>query len=124
MKMTNNEIYAFASALQEEFNLNSSLIIPVKVNFYLQKNINMLLNLAREIDSLRINLGVKYGELDMETQSYIISDDKRQLVQEELTSLGSLEQEVTLYTFKLKDIENLELTIKQMNLLMNMIEED
>lgn len=124
MKMTNNEIYTFAIALQKEFSLDSPLVIPVKVNFYLQKNINLLLGLAKEIETLRLNLGVKYGELNSETSSYHIPEDKRGIVQEELAALGSLEQEVTLYTFKLKDIENLELTIKQMNLLMNMIEED
>lgn len=123
-KMSNNEIYTLALALQEEFNLNSSLVIPVKVNFYLQKNITLLLKLAKEIENLRLNLGMKYGIFNEETMSYQIPDDKRALVQEELMSLGSLEQEVTLYTFKLKDIENLELTIKQMNLLMDMIDED
>ena len=45
MKLTNNQIYDYATRLAAEFSDNS-LKLPIKVNFYLQKNKAALMTLA------------------------------------------------------------------------------
>ena len=43
MKLINKEIYTYANNLLAEFNNTSSdLKLPIKLNFYLQKNIQIL----------------------------------------------------------------------------------
>ena len=42
MKLTNNKIYAYANNLLTEFSDSADLKLPVKINFYLQKNIQTL----------------------------------------------------------------------------------
>jgi len=55
---TNLDIYNKAAAMVEAFNAKdgSELNYPVKVNFYLQKNMNAFLNLAKEIEQKRIEI--------------------------------------------------------------------
>jgi hypothetical protein len=45
MKLTNNEIYTYANNLTEAFN-DKEQKLPIKINFYLQKNKNCLIELA------------------------------------------------------------------------------
>ena len=48
MKMTNNEIYMHANALMEAFN-DGEQRLPIKVNFYLQKNKNRVARYSNSI---------------------------------------------------------------------------
>jgi hypothetical protein len=66
MKMTNNEIYSRANQLVEAFQDNSQKL-PIKINFYLQKNKNTLINMAQEIEKTRMEIAQSYGELNVET---------------------------------------------------------
>jgi hypothetical protein len=62
MLMTNMEIFTKANSLNK-LDL-SQCILPVKIGFFLAKNIDCLTVLAKEIDNARFNIGKTYGELD------------------------------------------------------------
>jgi hypothetical protein len=49
MMMTNMQIYDIANALGEHFQ-DKELKMPIKINFYLQKNKNTLMTLAQEVE--------------------------------------------------------------------------
>jgi hypothetical protein len=49
MKLTNSEIYSYANKLIEVFQ-DKTQKLPIKINFYLQKNKNILIALAKEIE--------------------------------------------------------------------------
>ncbi len=121
MKMINNEIYSNAIALQKAF--AETVTLPVKVNFYLQKNKATLSELAREIEESRVGILQKYGTLNDETNQFEFSKEDGQTVIKELNELLDLEQDVKIYTVKIEDFgDNLTLTTEQMEALMFMID--
>ena len=121
--LTNNEIYNYADGLMKNFS-NQDLKLPIKINFYLQKNQLELLTLAQEIEKQRINIIQEYGTLNEETQNYNVPDNKIAEVTKKINELFNLTQEVKIYKVKLKDFGNLELTSGQMQALLFMIEEE
>lgn len=122
MKLTNTQIYNYSSALNAEFN-NCNIKLPVKVNFFLQKNIQTLSTLFQEIEEARMNIAKSYGEYQAEKNAFSIPSEKFAFAQKDLEELFAIEQEVQIRTFKLDDFTDIELTLKQMNALMFMIEE-
>lgn len=120
MKLKNNMIYNSAKKLIA-FNIQQRL--PVKINFFLQKNIKTIIEAAQEIDLMRINIAKQYGTPSEDGLQYHIPTDKEQLVQSELNDLFNLEQELNIYVFKLDDFENIDLTWDELSTIMFMIEE-
>jgi hypothetical protein len=49
MKMYNSEIYMYANNIIDNFG-DTTQKLPIKVNFYLQKNKEILVKLAQEIE--------------------------------------------------------------------------
>ncbi len=123
MKLTNNQIYNYASALLAEFSADCNIKLPVKINFFLQKNIQTIGTLAQEIEKTRLTIAQSYGELNESGSAYSVPEDKIMEVQNELNDLFTLEQDVAIHMFNIDDFANIELTYKQMNALMFMIEE-
>ena len=123
MKLTNVQIYNYSMALLSEFDTNCNIKLPVKINFFLQKNIQVMKELAQEIEQARVKIASAYGVLSEDGESYSIPADKTAEVQKELNDLLLLEQDVEIRTFKLDDFSDIDLTFKQMNALMFMIEE-
>lgn len=121
--LTNNEIYNYADSIIKNFS-NQDLKLPIKINFYLQKNQLELLTLAQEIEKQRINIIQEYGTLNEETQNYNIPDNKIAEATQKINELFDLTQEVKIYKVKLEDFGNLELTAGQMQALLFMIEEE
>ena len=122
MKLTNNEIYNFATRLQEEFQ-DSTQKLPVKVNFYLQKNKNTLLALGQDIEKARMEIVQNYGEMNEETQQFIVPPEKIADAAKELEELFNLEQEVQIYTVKIDNFsDDISLTTGQMEAIMFMID--
>ena len=121
--LTNNKIYNYADGLMKNFS-NQNLKLPIKINFYLQKNQLELLTLAQEIEKQRIDIIQEYGTLNEETQNYNVPNDKIDEVTKKINELFDLTQEVKIYKVKLKDFGNLELTSGQMQALLFMIEEE
>lgn len=120
MKLTNNQIYTYASNLAA-FNIDVKL--PVRINFYLQKNIQLIQTLAQEIDAARINIGKEFGELNSEGTAYNVPPEKMAAAQSELNDLLSLTQDINIYMLSLDDFDGIELTMQQLDAIMFMIEE-
>ena len=122
MTLTNNEIYIYAKNLTEAFN-DKDQKLPIKINFYLQKNKSILTELAIDIDKQRISIASSNGKLNVEQQQYVIPPEKVEEVNKELNDLLSLTQEVQIYTIKIDDLDdNLSLTTAQMEAILFMIE--
>ena len=113
--MTNNEIYTHANNLLSEFEDIASLSLPVKVHFYFQKNMDIIVKMAQDIDKSRTEILNKYGSIDPETQNYKFENEDVEKVNQDITDLFSLEQEVKIYVIPFEWVENMELTAKQVN---------
>lgn len=122
MKLTNNEIYAYARNLAEAFE-NNDQKLPIKISFYLQKNKNTLIQLAQDIEKSRMEIAQNYGELDENNQQYIIPPEKMEEATKELTDLFNLEQEVQIYTVSIDNFDDsFMVTSSQMEAIMFMID--
>ncbi len=123
MKMTNSEIYVYATALIDHFK-DANQRLPIKINFYLQKNKTLLFSLAREIEEGRTEIIKNYAvESDDKGNFKFDDNEKYQNALQEINDLLNLEQEVQIYKFKIEDFpEDLILTTAQMEALMFMIE--
>lgn len=122
MKMTNEEIYTHAAKLAEAFQDNSQRL-PVKVNFYIQKNKNTLLPLGQNIEESRMEIIRNFGQLSEDGESYMIPDENIETVQKELNDLFTLEQEVDIYKVSIESFpEDISLTTGQMDAIMFMID--
>lgn len=120
--MSNIDIYNNANMLLEAFKDEMSL--PVKVNFYLQKNMTAIVDMAKEIDKSRMEIIQKYGKPEEETGNYTFEEDVIETVNQELADLFSLEQEVKINLIELDWFGSLELSSAQMAAIMFMIKEE
>ena len=124
MKMTNSEIYVNANSLLREFANCADMKLPVKINFYLQKNIQTLKTLAAEIEEARLATIRRYGTLIEDGSAYSIPAENVEVAQKELNDLFALEQEVQIYKIKIDNLsDDMAFTIGQMEALMFMIDE-
>lgn len=122
MKLTNNQIYTYATDLAAAFQ-DTNQKFPVKVNFYLQKNKETLIAMAQDIEKARIDLLSNYGNLDQETNRFTIDPDKMEAASKELEDLFNLEQEVNIYKVNIDNFgDDLSLTTGQMEALLFMID--
>jgi hypothetical protein len=100
MKFNNYEIYQTANTLMQIFD-NLDIYIPAKANFFIQKNREIIINAAKEIDTTRMGIIQHYGELIPDAQEYHVSQENAEIVVKELQELFSIEQELNIKTFKL-----------------------
>lgn len=122
MKLTNNEIYSYAIALNEAFADNTQRL-PMKVNFYLQKNKKTLVTLGQDIEESRLEIIRSYGEPSEGGTTYSIPADKVVEAQKELEDLLMLEQEVEIYKINPDSLpDDISLTTGQMEAIMFMID--
>ena len=121
--MTNQEILEIYSNLNKAFE-NNDKYIPVKIGFLIQNNKNKLFSLATEIEISRIKICENYGKLSKDEEYYIFSEENQEKFVKELNDLLKIEQNVDIKKIKLKDIEDLEFTLEQIDALMFMIEEE
>ncbi len=121
--LTNNEIYNYASSLQENFS-NNEIKFPIKINFYLQKNLNTLIALAQEIEKQRIEIIQEYGVENKETQKIEVPPEKIPEATEKMNELFDLTQEVQIYKVNLDAFGDIELTSGQMQALLFMIKDE
>lgn len=122
MKLTNQEIYNYAIALNAAF-VDDTQRLPVKINFYLQKNKNTLLTMAQEIEESRMEIVREYGSLDEESGQYIIPKESVDTASKELEDLFALEQEVNICKIDINSFnDDIMFTTGQMEAIMFMIE--
>lgn len=120
MKLTNQQIFNHGKDLLN-FSVESKL--PVRINFFLQKNIQIITTAFEEIERAKLDIGREYGTLDENQTSYIIPLQNMEKVNSELNDLFSIEQELPIHIFKLDDFDGIELTYQQMSAIMFMVEE-
>ena len=120
-QMTNAKIYELANLLISSF--SGDLILPVKVSFYLQKNMAKIIEMGREIEQIKMDIFNKYGELDESGEQYTFSEENAIIANQELKDLMDIVQEVSINTLTLDLFENIELSNKQIAAISFMIEE-
>ena len=126
-QFSNEEILLYAEKLNKIFlHSENEIELPIKINFYLQKNITAFMEAAKEIEAARLNIGQKYGRFDEKENSYFIEDEEKlKLAKKDLKDLLSLEQILEIYMVSLSELENTtSLTVTQMNAMLFMIDED
>ena len=123
---TNLDIYNKAMALVEAFNTKEGkeLNYPVKINYYLQKNIKAFVDAATEIEQKRIEIVQKYGNKKEDSEEYIIPEDKMDEAGKELQDFFELEQEIPVSMLKLDWFDNIDMTAEQVSAISFMIEEE
>lgn len=122
MTMTNFEIYNIAKAMADAFQ-DGTQYLPVKVNFFIQKNKAALMTLAQDIDNSRIEIVKNYGTMDEESNQFIVPEDKIEAANAELMDLFNIEQEVDIRKVSIDSFpEDINLTTAQMEALMFMID--
>lgn len=114
MKLNNGQIYNYAIQLNKVFG-DEQLVLPVKPNFYIQKNKKILTELGTEIEVERTKLIESY-EVDGK-----IPTDKMNEVTKKIQELVDIEQEVNIYTIDIDDLGTTSLTTGQMEALLFMI---
>lgn len=120
MKLTNQKIYDTAIALSS-FSVDGK--IPVRINFFLQKNIQILAAAAEEIEAARLKVAQDFGELNEDGTQFVVPPEKLLEARKELNDLFSLEQDLNIHIFKLDDFDGINLTYQQLSSIMFMIEE-
>lgn len=121
-EFSNLVIYNLASALLEHF--NTSLNLPVKTNFYFQKNVTNMVALAKEIEQHRFDILEKYGTKNEETNQYEFANEIIDTVNNEITELLDLTQEVTIYPLSLDEFGDLVLSTEQVQAISFMFNEE
>lgn len=119
--MLNNLIYKYNQDLEVFNSCNSKL--PIKINFYLQKNIQIIQQAAQEIERARLNIGAQFGVINAEGNGYTIPPEKVIEANKELEDLFNLDQDLNIHIFKLNEFDGIELTYKELSAIMFMIEE-
>jgi hypothetical protein len=110
--MKNMEIYNTANSLLESF--SDDLNLPVKINFYLQKNIKTVVDIAQDIEKTRLEIFDKYN----------FDEDVIDTVNKEITDLFELEQEVKVNLLELDWFDSIDLSTSQVNAISFMIKEE
>mgnify|MGYP000810448038 FL=1 len=126
--LKNGEIFEMATNLIEAFQQDTESgekTYPIKVLFYLRKNMKTLTELAQDIEKARVEIIKRYGAPSEENpeQYQFETQEKIDAANKEFEELFGLEQEVTIYTIPLEAFNDMELTEKQMDAVMEMIEE-
>lgn len=121
--MTNEQIYTLAIKFQKEFN-SYTKYLPAKINFYIQKNRELLLKAYEDIEKIRLNVFNKYGTYNTEEKSFSFKTEQIEDINNELDDFKNIQYDINFVKIKLSDLEGLEFTLEQMEALMFMIEED
>ena len=120
--LTNLEIYTTAQALMES--ITTDINLPVKVGFYIQKNMKKMTELAQEIEKSRMEIFDKYGEKDEENNQYKFDKSVQEQVQKELNDLFDLTQDVKTNMLELDWFDDIDLNANQIAAVSYMITDD
>jgi hypothetical protein len=106
--MSNAEIYNLAKILNTAFNMEERYL-PARINFFIIKNKNTIMRLAEIIEESRIEIVKHYGIID-EAGMIQVPKDKIGTVNNELTELLKVSQEIEISTITLSMLDDLEFT--------------
>lgn len=124
IKMTNNQIYNYTLLLQKYFNEDKKELLPIQVNYAIQKNLEILMSNSKIIENLRNSIGKKYGVYQEEERAYLIPLEKREEAQNEIDKILEMEELLDIKFITLQDLSGLELSNGQMRALLFMIKEE
>ena len=119
--MKNKQIYEYSQKLAIFSNCNIKM--PVRISFYLQKNIQLIQQAAEDIDRARLGIGANFGTPNAAGNGYDIPPENIAAANQELNDLFELEQDLNIHIFKLKDFDSVDLTYQEMSAILFMIEE-
>ena len=119
--MKNKQIYENNQKLIVFSNCNIKM--PVRISFYLQKNIQLIQQAAEEIEKARLGIGASFGTPNAAGNGYDIPPENIAAANQELNDLFNLEQKINIHKFKIDDFEDVDLTYQQMSAILFMIEE-
>ena len=124
MILSNGFIFEYTQRLAEVIN-DDKVRFPARVNYTIQKNFNTLLALFNEINKQRMLTCQEYSTGTTEEGNYLFEDaEKRASAEKELSDLLADTQDVAIKKFSIDAIENIDLTSKQMDTLMLMINDE
>lgn len=124
MLIKNEEIITITEKLYNNIVNNNSLKFPTKINYIITKNYNNLFNIYNELLKVKENICKDYCTKMVEDGKFLFeTKESQENVQKELNDLLNLKQEVNILTFNLDILNNIELSVKEMDSLMIMIEE-
>lgn len=121
--MTNAQIWEAYGKLEKAFS-DENIILPIKINYNILINKQELFNKYMVIEQMRQAIGKKYGEYDASIEGFNVPAEKREIAQQELTQLLEIDQSVEIILCRLEDLENLNLTMAQMDAILFMIEKE
>lgn len=121
--MTNLEVVTYLNKLSFNFFQNDmkDKYLPVRLNFAIQKNLAVLGQHNIGIDESKKIIGEHYGTL--EGDRYVIDPNKIDEANKEIQDLYNISVDLPILKVSLSTIEDLNLTVGQMDALMFMIEE-
>lgn len=121
--MSNLDIWSRLNNFQYIFEKDMELVLPAKVSYVIQYNIQSLKEKYDLIEKSRETIGKKYGTFDEVNSSYSIPSEKMELAEVELSQLMKVEQAVDILLLDLNDLDNCQLTMAQMRAILFMVKE-
>lgn len=121
MVLYNYEIYEWGRKLA---NIDFDEYLPVKVNFYLRKNMALVLDKASEIERERERIISQYATINEDGSFVFETVENEQIANQEFIDLQKLTQDLDIVKIPLSNFDNVNLKTSQLDALMRMIEED
>ena len=121
MVLYNYEIYEWGRKLA---NIDFDEYLPVKVNFYLRKNMALVLDKASEIERERERIISQYAKINEDGSFIFETVENEQIANQEFIDLQKLTQDLDIVKIPLSNFDNVNLKTSQLDALMRMIEED
>ena len=122
MKLTNNQVIQLYDGLTD-LREHRSEALPIKISFPIIKNLKLLEPLYTSIKTAYNDLIMKYGEPN-EKGEIFVGKDNIAIVNEELNTLGQIENTVDLDKIPLSSLENLSFSLKDMDTMYVMIDSE
>lgn len=106
-------------------NMNNATKFPTRVAYAIVRNGRMLEPIYNDIMLCRRNILEKYGKADETKEGYynFETQDIANKAKEALEELGEVETGVNIHKIKFSDIENLSLSLQEMDALYFMLDE-
>ena len=122
--MLNSTIYQYGLLLQN-ISIEDLQDIPVIINFYIQKNINKILQEFNHISQMRLNIIQKYGNINQTTQQCEVPFENISLANKELEELFNIDNlDINIINIPLSSLQNSKISSKTLQAILFMIEED
>lgn len=122
--LKNKDIYEYALNAKTFYDSEAEQIyLPAKCCFYLYKNLTVLIDAATYIDKTRQLIIEKFGTRN-EDGSYTIPEKDQLIVQNELSDLSNVTQDIDICKISIEELGDLKLSLNHMKALSFMIEDE